>query len=216
MSKSRGNVVNPDEIVARYGADAFRLYEMFLGPLEQVKPWNTRGVEGTHRFLNRVWRLVAGSDADDGGNAPALAAVEPTREQQRALHQTIAKVTDDIEAMRFNTAISALMELTNAVYKWPQRAARRRRDVRAAARAARAASRRGALAAARAKRIAGVSRLARGGPRAAEGRRARDSRAGERQGARQDLRARRSAGKRSHRDRARPTRTSASISRARP
>ena len=57
MSKSRGNVVNPDEIVARYGADAFRLYEMFLGPLEQVKPWNTRGVEGTHRFLNRVWRL---------------------------------------------------------------------------------------------------------------------------------------------------------------
>ena len=72
MSKARGNVVNPDEIVERYGADAFRLYEMFMGPLEQVKPWNTRGVEGTYRFLNRVWRLVAGSDADDGGNAPAL------------------------------------------------------------------------------------------------------------------------------------------------
>ncbi len=120
MSKSRGNVVNPDEIVARYGADAFRLYEMFLGPLEQVKPWNTRGVEGTHRFLNRVWRLVAGSDADDGGNAPALADVAPTREQQRLIHQTIAKVTEDIEAMRFNTAISSLMELTNAAYKWPQ------------------------------------------------------------------------------------------------
>jgi leucyl-tRNA synthetase len=123
MSKSRGNVVNPDEIVARYGADAFRLYEMFLGPLEQVKPWNTRGVEGTHRFLNRVWRLVAGAEADDArsaGNAPALSLIAPTREQQRVVHQTIAKVTEDIEAMRFNTAISALMELTNAAYKWPQ------------------------------------------------------------------------------------------------
>ncbi len=119
MSKSRGNVVNPDEIVARHGADAFRLYEMFLGPLEQVKPWNTRGVEGTHRFLNRVWRLVAGPDAEDGGNAPALGGAAPTRDQQRLVHQTIAKVTEDIEAMRFNTAISALMELTNAMYKWP-------------------------------------------------------------------------------------------------
>jgi leucyl-tRNA synthetase len=119
MSKSRGNVVNPDEIVARYGADAFRLYEMFLGPLEQVKPWNTRGVEGTYRFLNRIWRLVAGSDADDAGtagHAPALDYGEPTREQARLLHQTIAKVTEDIEALRFNTAISALMELTNAAY----------------------------------------------------------------------------------------------------
>jgi leucyl-tRNA synthetase len=120
MSKSRGNVVNPDDIVARHGADAFRLYEMFLGPLEQVKPWNTRGVEGTHRFLNRVWRLVAGSEADEAGNAPSVADAAPTREQQRLLHQTIAKVTEDIEAMRFNTAISALMELTNAAYKWPQ------------------------------------------------------------------------------------------------
>jgi leucyl-tRNA synthetase len=119
MSKSRGNVVNPDEIVARYGADAFRLYEMFMGPLEQVKPWNTRGVEGTHRFLNRVWRLIAGTDAEDGGNAPALDGAAPTRAQLRLIHQTIAKVTDDIEAMRFNTAISALMELTNAAYKWP-------------------------------------------------------------------------------------------------
>jgi leucyl-tRNA synthetase len=119
MSKSRGNVVNPDDIVARHGADAFRLYEMFLGPLEQVKPWNTRGVEGTHRFLNRAWRLVAGASGDDGGGAPPLADAEPTREQARVLHQTIAKVTEDIEAMRFNTAISALMEFTNAAYKWP-------------------------------------------------------------------------------------------------
>jgi leucyl-tRNA synthetase len=120
MSKARGNVVNPDEIVARHGADAFRLYEMFLGPLEQVKPWNTRGVEGMSRFLNRVWRLVAGADADEGGNAPPLADAAPTRDQQRLVHQTIAKVTEDIDAMRFNTAISALMELTNAMYKWPQ------------------------------------------------------------------------------------------------
>jgi leucyl-tRNA synthetase len=118
MSKSRGNVVNPDEIVERYGADAFRLYEMFMGPLEQVKPWNTRGVEGTHRFLNRAWRLVAGSD-DAASPGPSLDAAEPTREQLRVLHQTIAKVTEDIEAMRFNTAISALMEFTNAAYKWP-------------------------------------------------------------------------------------------------
>jgi leucyl-tRNA synthetase len=110
MSKSRGNVVNPDEIVTRYGADAFRLYEMFMGPLEQVKPWNTRGVEGTFRFLDRAWRLVGEGQ---------IAAVEPTDEQLRALHQTIAKVTDDIEALRFNTAISALMELVNAAYKWP-------------------------------------------------------------------------------------------------
>ena len=119
MSKSRGNVVNPDGIIARYGADAFRLYEMYLGPLEQVKPWNTRSVEGMARFLNRAWRLVAGSDGDDGGNAPPLSDAAPTRDQQRLLHQTIAKVTEDIEAMRFNTAISALIELTNAAYKWP-------------------------------------------------------------------------------------------------
>jgi leucyl-tRNA synthetase len=118
MSKSRGNVVNPDEIVAHYGADAFRLYEMFMGPLEQVKPWNTRGVEGTHRFLNRAWRLVAGASADDGGGTPPLVDTAPTREQSRVLHQTIAKVSEDIEALRFNTAISTLMEFTNAAYKW--------------------------------------------------------------------------------------------------
>jgi leucyl-tRNA synthetase len=143
MSKSRGNVVNPDDIIARYGADAFRLYEMFMGPLEQVKPWNTRGVEGTFRFLNRAWRLIAGAggderddDADARGGASsggtngarrdvgarggsALADAEPTREQLRALHAAIAKVTEDIEALRFNTAISALMELVNTAYKWP-------------------------------------------------------------------------------------------------
>jgi leucyl-tRNA synthetase len=118
MSKSRGNVVNPDEIVARYGADAFRLYEMFMGPLEQVKPWNTRGVEGTHRFLNRAWRLIAG-DNDSGSPSPGVADTPPTHEQSRALHPTIAKVTEDIEALRFNTAIASLMEFTNAANKWP-------------------------------------------------------------------------------------------------
>ena len=113
MSKSRGNIVNPDEIVERYGADAFRLYEMFMGPLEQVKPWNTNGVDGTHRFLNRTWRLYAG-----GGSAGGISDTPATDEQFRALHQTIAKVTADIEAMRFNTAIAALMEFTNTANKW--------------------------------------------------------------------------------------------------
>jgi leucyl-tRNA synthetase len=115
MSKSRGNVVNPDEVVAQYGADAFRLYEMFMGPLEQVKPWSTRGVEGTYRFLNRVWRLITGSQ---DGQGPALSQTAPSTEQARLFHHTIAKVSDDIEGLRFNTAIAALMEFTNAANKW--------------------------------------------------------------------------------------------------
>ncbi|MGB7213463.1 MAG: leucine--tRNA ligase [Gammaproteobacteria bacterium] len=115
MSKSRGNVVNPDEIVAKHGADAFRLYEMFMGPLEQVKPWSTTGVEGTHRFLDRVWRLLVD---ERGSLSSKVAREEPTRDQLRVLHRTIAKVTEDIEALRMNTAIAALMELTNAMYKW--------------------------------------------------------------------------------------------------
>jgi leucyl-tRNA synthetase len=117
MSKSRGNVVNPDEIVDAYGADAFRLYEMFMGPLEQVKPWNTRGVEGTHRFLNRVWRLIAA--ADGNGLSDRIVDDDASKEQLIALHQTIAKVTDDIEGLRFNTAIAALMEFSNAAGRWP-------------------------------------------------------------------------------------------------
>jgi leucyl-tRNA synthetase len=117
MSKSRGNVVNPDDIVSSYGADAFRLYEMFMGPLEQVKPWSTRGVEGTYRFLNRVWRLIA---QNDPGAPGTLTAAQGSEEQLRLLHRTILKVTEDIEAMRFNTAIAALMEFVNAAYKWPQ------------------------------------------------------------------------------------------------
>jgi leucyl-tRNA synthetase len=114
MSKSRGNVVNPDEIVATYGADSLRLYEMFMGPLEQVKPWSTSDVEGVFRFLNRVWRLIAG-DSDDGVTATAA---EPTREQLRVLHETIQKVTEDIEDLSFNTAIAKMMEFVNAANKW--------------------------------------------------------------------------------------------------
>jgi leucyl-tRNA synthetase len=100
--------------VRDYGADSFRLYEMFMGPLEQVKPWSTRGVEGTHRFLNRVWRLLMDGDA----LRATITTDTPDREQLRALHQTIRKVTDDIEAMRFNTAISAMMEFVNTANKW--------------------------------------------------------------------------------------------------
>jgi len=116
MSKSRDNVINPDEVVDRYGADAFRLYEMFMGPLEQVKPWNTRGVEGTYRFLNRVWRLVVETRTDTLSDA--LQEATPSKEPLRVLHQTIRKVTDDIEGMRFNTAIAAMMEFVNAANKW--------------------------------------------------------------------------------------------------
>ncbi|HEX5419779.1 MAG TPA: class I tRNA ligase family protein, partial [Gammaproteobacteria bacterium] len=125
MSKSRGNVVNPDEIVAGHGADAFRLYEMFMGPLEQVKPWASTGVEGTHRFLNRVWRLFVDESAGDGAREQGggelgrgITRAAPTSEQLRLLHRTIAKVTADIESLRLNTAIAALMEFTNAAYKW--------------------------------------------------------------------------------------------------
>jgi leucyl-tRNA synthetase len=116
MSKSRGNVINPDDVVARYGADSLRLYEMFMGPLEQVKPWSMRGVEGVHRFLNRVWRLLV--DEDSGVLLDAVADAEPSREQLRTLHQTIRKVGDDIEGLSFNTAIASMMEFVNAALKW--------------------------------------------------------------------------------------------------
>jgi leucyl-tRNA synthetase len=109
MSKSRGNVVNPDDVVAQYGADSLRLYEMFMGPLEQTKPWSMRGVEGVHRFLARVWRLATEVGFED---------VDASREQQRVLHASIRKVTEDIEGLRFNTAIAAMMEFVNAAYKW--------------------------------------------------------------------------------------------------
>jgi leucyl-tRNA synthetase len=106
-------VVNPDHVVADYGADSLRLFEMFMGPLEAVKPWSMRGVEGVYRFLGRVWRVFIDDRAEDMRLAPAVQDVEPTRETLRLLHQTIQRVTEDLDGMRFNTAIAALMEFTN-------------------------------------------------------------------------------------------------------
>jgi len=114
MSKSRGNVVNPDEVISEYGADSLRLYEMFMGPLEHGKPWSTTGVEGVYRFLARVWRLAMTEDQE--GNyilSEDLAEQELTNAQRRVLHATIKKVTHDIESLSFNTAISQMMICTN-------------------------------------------------------------------------------------------------------
>lgn len=119
MSKSRGNVINPDDVISQYGADALRLYEMFMGPLEQVKPWSMRGVEGVYRFLKRTWRVFL-DDIEDKLSAD-FANVEPTRAQLKVLHETIKKVTDDIEGGRYNTAISQLMIFNNEAMKWDQK-----------------------------------------------------------------------------------------------
>jgi leucyl-tRNA synthetase len=116
MSKSRGNVVNPDDVITEYGADALRLYEMFMGPLEQVKPWIMKGVEGVSRFLARVWR-VAFEEQQDGSYAisPKIQDVPCTdKELLRVVHETIKKVGEDIEKLSFNTAISQMMICTNA------------------------------------------------------------------------------------------------------
>jgi leucyl-tRNA synthetase len=117
MSKSRGNVINPDKVVAEYGADSMRLYEMFMGPLEATKPWSMRGVEGVYRFLSRVWRLFIDDRAETLKLAGAVRDVAPERDTLRKLHQTIKKVTEDLETMSFNTAISAMMEYTNHLTK---------------------------------------------------------------------------------------------------
>ncbi|TVY09060.1 leucine--tRNA ligase [Paenibacillus cremeus] len=116
MSKSRGNVINPDEIVNAQGADTLRMYEMFMGPLEATKPWNTNGVDGTYRFLNRVWRLFV---SEDGSLSEKISADEITGSEafKRIWHRTIKKVTEDFEALRFNTAISQLMIFVNEAYK---------------------------------------------------------------------------------------------------
>ena len=115
MSKSRGNVVNPDDVVREYGADALRLYEMFMGPLEQVKPWQMKGVEGVSRFLARVWR-IAFEESD--GSHQVSAKIKDTectdKELLRVVHETIKKTGEDIEKLSFNTAISQMMICTNA------------------------------------------------------------------------------------------------------
>jgi len=120
MSKSRGNIVNPDDVIDQYGADAFRCYEMFMGPLEQMKPWSMRGVEGVSRFLARVWRLTMTEDqSGEWQLSAAVQDVDLTKAQQKILHTTIKKVTEDIESLSFNTAISQMMIFVNAFI--PQR-----------------------------------------------------------------------------------------------
>lgn len=141
MSKSRGNVINPDDILREYGADAFRLYEMFMGPLEDTKPWSTKGLEGVYRFLGRVWRLFVDEKSETEFEQaetvtepaqrmrllelirlhPAIQNAQPTPAQLRALHACIKKVTEDIEELRFNTAISALMIFVNEALTWQTR-----------------------------------------------------------------------------------------------
>ncbi|MCU0411892.1 MAG: leucine--tRNA ligase [Bacteroidetes bacterium] len=114
MSKSRGNVVNPDDVVQEYGADAMRLFEMFMGPLEEMKPWSTRGVEGVFRFLNRAWRLYV---TEEGTLASNIVDDAPTEATERLYHQTVQKVGADIESLRFNTAISQMMIFVNEMMK---------------------------------------------------------------------------------------------------
>ncbi len=113
MSKSRGNVVNPDEIVREYGADSLRLYEMFMGPLEATKPWSMSGVSGVRNFLDRVWRMFVDYQADKYDLLASVQDVVPTPEQNKIRHRTIAAVTNDIETHGFNTAIARMMEFVN-------------------------------------------------------------------------------------------------------
>ncbi len=139
MSKSRGNVVNPDDILIEYGADAFRLYEMFMGPLEMSKPWSTKGVEGVYRFLGRAWRLFVDENSETEFEQAETTATEApkhrelldiiklnpsikdapaTPAQLKTLHATIKKVTEDLDGLRFNTAISAMMVFINEAMTW--------------------------------------------------------------------------------------------------
>ena len=143
MSKARGNVVNPDDMVREYGADSLRLYEMFLGPLEMSKPWSTKGVEGVYRFLGRVWRLFVDEksetefeQAETTANTqmpgapklleliklrPGIKDTPPSPAQLKTLHACIRKVTEDLDHLRFNTAISALMVFVNEAMTWETR-----------------------------------------------------------------------------------------------
>ncbi len=113
MSKSRGNVINPDDIIANDGADALRLYEMFMGPLEQSKPWSMSGVSGVRGFLDRAWRMIVDDRAEELQLHESVGVHEVTEEQNRTLHKTIKAVTQDIEKLSFNTAIARMMEFVN-------------------------------------------------------------------------------------------------------
>lgn len=113
MSKSKGNVVNPDDIVAEFGADTLRVYEMFMGPLTQSKPWSEEGITGSRRWLDRVWRLLI----DDDGQLRDRVTTVNSGELDKIYHQTVKKVTEDLENMRFNTAISQMMVFVNEAYK---------------------------------------------------------------------------------------------------
>jgi leucyl-tRNA synthetase len=112
MSKSRGNVINPDDVIREYGADTLRIYEMFMGPLERDKPWSTTAIEGTYRFLQRAYRLFV-EDQPNGTEKFLLTQDAPTEEDLRVTHRMIKTVTEDIEAMKFNTAISEMMVFVN-------------------------------------------------------------------------------------------------------
>lgn len=114
MSKSKGNVVNPDDIVNSHGADTLRLYEMFMGPLEASKAWSTKGLDGARRFLDRVWRLFVD---DDGSLSSKIKDGDEDKTLEKVYHQTVKKVTEDFEHLRFNTAISQLMVFVNEAYK---------------------------------------------------------------------------------------------------
>jgi leucyl-tRNA synthetase len=108
MSKRYGNVVNPDDVIAEHGADTLRLHEMFLGPIEQHKPWNTKGIDGAHRFLKKYWRLVHNRE-----NEFVISDEEPTPEEYKALHKAIKKVSEDNERFSFNTSVSTFMIAVN-------------------------------------------------------------------------------------------------------
>jgi leucyl-tRNA synthetase len=118
MSKSRGNVINPDDIVKEFGADSMRVYEMFMGPLEVSKPWITAGLVGVSRFLERLWTIGCHPALPDG-NAVPQSGTAPTDELVRLLHKTIKKVSDDTESLNFNTAISQMMIYSNELAKLP-------------------------------------------------------------------------------------------------
>ncbi|WP_442603661.1 leucine--tRNA ligase [Paenibacillus sp. KN14-4R] len=117
MSKSRGNVVNPDEIVNNFGADTLRMYEMFMGPLEATKPWNENGVEGSYRFLARIWRLFIDESTGKSNEKITDDASAGSDAFKRVWHRSIKKITEDLEGLRFNTAISQMMIFVNEAYK---------------------------------------------------------------------------------------------------